>query len=167
MEKISSFQKLEKKILTLSEAIQWRNNMRIQNRSVVFTNGVFDILHHGHLFYLSQAKDLGSTLIVGVNSDESVRRLKGPQRPINALEDRMLQLAALEIIDAVTFFAEDTPMQIISALQPDIHVKGGDYRVEDLPEAAIVHSYQGRVIILNFVNGYSTTATVQKIRESR
>jgi rfaE bifunctional protein nucleotidyltransferase chain/domain len=132
---------------------------------VVFTNGVFDVLHRGHVTYLAQARALGGSLILGLNSDASARRLgKGPDRPLNNELDRAILLAALACIDLVTWFDEDTPQALIAELRPDILVKGGDYDMAKLPESALMASWGGRALALPFVEGYSTTALVQKIR---
>jgi rfaE bifunctional protein nucleotidyltransferase chain/domain len=134
-------------------------------RKLVFTNGVFDILHAGHVQYLQQAKDLGDILVVALNSDESVRMLnKAPDRPINNLEDRMTVIAALRCVDYVLSFSEKTPESLIEKLKPDIHVKGGDYTPEQLPETKIVRSYGGEIIILPFLTGRSTTSVLEKIK---
>lgn len=134
-------------------------------RTLVFTNGVFDILHAGHVQYLEAARALGDLLIVGVNDDESVRRLnKGPERPINPLVDRMAVLAALRCVDGVLAFSEDTPVELISRLRPDIHVKGGDYDAASLPETPVVEAGGGRVVILPLLPGRSTTGIVRKLR---
>ena len=132
-------------------------------KKIVFTNGCFDILHVGHLTYMNEAKRQGDILIVGVNSDESVKRLKGPTRPINSEIDRAEMLSGLKAVDFTVIFAEDTPMEIIDELKPSIHVKGGDYKKEDLPETAVVEKHGGEVRILNFVEGKSTTNIVNKI----
>ena len=132
---------------------------------VVFTNGVFDILHRGHVCYLDQARALGAALIVGVNSDESVRRLhKGPERPLNGIADRLAVLAALASVDLVIPFAEDTPLELIRALHPDVLVKGGDWDMDPLPESALVKSWGGRVLSIPFLVERSTTSLVAKIR---
>jgi D-beta-D-heptose 7-phosphate kinase/D-beta-D-heptose 1-phosphate adenosyltransferase len=136
---------------------------RRQGRRVVFTNGCFDILHRGHISYLSQAKALGDVLIVGVNSDEGIRRLKGPARPINTLEDRLQVLAALSCVDHVISFDEDTPHDLIRSVGPDTFVKGGDYTRETLPEAKLVEELGGRVEILPFLADRSTTTIIAKI----
>ncbi|MDB5350186.1 MAG: bifunctional heptose 7-phosphate kinase/heptose 1-phosphate adenyltransferase [Planctomycetota bacterium] len=133
-------------------------------RRIVFTNGCFDILHRGHITYLGQAKSLGDVLVVGVNSDASLRRLKGPSRPINSQDDRVQVLAALSCVDHLVIFGEDTPSALISALRPDVFVKGGDYTRERLPEAAIVEEFGGEVRILPFVTDRSTTAMIARIR---
>lgn len=134
-------------------------------RPWVFTNGVFDVLHRGHVMYLAQARALGGSLIVGLNSDASARRLgKGPDRPLNNEQDRAIMLAALGAVDLVTWFDEDTPQSLIAELRPDLIVKGGDYDMRTLPETALVESWGGRAQALPFVAGYSTTALVKKIR---
>ena len=136
-------------------------------RPLVFTNGVFDVLHRGHATYLAAARALGASLVVGLNTDASARRLgKGPDRPLNNEEDRAVVMAALEAVSLVTWFDEDTPLQLIDELRPDILVKGGDYDMRRLAESALVESYGGRALALAFVDGYSTTALVQKIRQA-
>lgn len=133
---------------------------------VVFTNGVFDVLHRGHVTYLAQARALGASLVVGLNSDASARRLgKGPDRPLNAEADRAILLAALESVSLVTLFDEDTPVQLLSELRPQLYVKGGDYDMRTLAETALVESWGGRALAIPFVNGYSTTALVSRIRQ--
>ncbi len=132
---------------------------------VVFTNGVFDVLHRGHATYLAQARALGASLVVGVNTDASARRLgKGPDRPLNNEADRATLLAALESVSLVTWFDEDTPVELLRALRPQIYVKGGDYDMRTLAETALVESWGGRALAIPFVAGYSTTALVSRIR---
>jgi D-beta-D-heptose 7-phosphate kinase/D-beta-D-heptose 1-phosphate adenosyltransferase len=138
---------------------------REQGRRVVFTNGCFDILHRGHITYLHRAKALGDVLIVGVNTDEGIRRLKGPQRPINSLEDRLQVLGALSCIDHLIVFDEDTPCNLIKALRPDVFVKGGDYTRERLPEAPLVEELGGIVQILPLVQDKSTTGIIARIQQ--
>ena len=134
-------------------------------RPLVFTNGVFDVMHRGHAIYLAQARDLGASLIVALNTDASARRLgKGPERPLNNEQDRAAMLASMAAVDLVTWFDEDTPRALIGELRPDILVKGGDYDMRKLPETALVESWGGRALALPFVDGYSTTALVRKIR---
>ena len=137
---------------------------REQGRRIVFTNGCFDILHRGHITYLSRAKSLGDVLIVGVNSDSSVRRLKGSLRPINSLEDRVQVLAALSCVDHLMAFDDDTPMRLIEAIRPDVFVKGGDYTRETLPEAPLVERLGGEVQILPYLQDRSTTGIIERIR---
>ena len=134
-------------------------------RPVVFTNGVFDVLHCGHATYLAQARELGASLVVALNTDASARRLgKGPERPLNRQEDRAVLIAALESVSLVTWFDEDTPLELIAQLKPDVLVKGGDYDMDALAETAVVKAYGGRALAIPFVEGYSTTALVRKIR---
>jgi rfaE bifunctional protein nucleotidyltransferase chain/domain len=136
-------------------------------RPVVFTNGVFDILHRGHVSYLDQAASLGAALVVGVNTDESVRRLhKSPERPLNSIDDRLAVLAALASVRLVIPFAEDTPLELIGAVRPDVLVKGGDWIMDHLPESALVRSWGGTVLAIPFLVERSTTALVEKIRSS-
>ncbi len=133
---------------------------------VVFTNGVFDVLHRGHASYLAQARSLGGSLVVALNSDASARRLgKGPDRPLNNELDRAALMAALESVTLVTWFDEDTPLELITELRPDILVKGGDYDMSKLAETKVVEAYGGRAQAIPFVDGYSTTALVKKIRQ--
>ena len=134
---------------------------------VVFTNGVFDVLHRGHATYLAQARALGGSLVVALNTDASARRLgKGPDRPLNNEQDRAVLMAALESVSLVTWFDEDTPTALISELRPDILVKGGDYDMQKLPETKVVEAYGGKALAIPFVDGYSTTALVKKIRSA-
>jgi D-glycero-beta-D-manno-heptose 1-phosphate adenylyltransferase len=134
---------------------------------VVFTNGVFDVLHRGHATYLAQARALGASLVVAINTDASAKRLgKGPDRPLNTEQDRAAMLAALESVSLVTFFDEDTPLELIRELKPAVLVKGGDYDMDKLAEGALVRGYGGKALAIPFVDGYSTTALVKKIRAS-
>lgn len=134
-----------------------------QGKKVVFTNGVFDILHRGHISYLNQAKALGDILIIGVNTDESVKSFKGDRRPLNTLEDRMAVLSGLGAVDHVIEFSERLPNEIIKIVQPSIHVKGGDYTIDQMPEAKVVQELGGKVVILPFVEKRSTTNLIEKI----
>lgn len=146
-------------MLTLDEALAKRAGKRL-----VFTNGVFDILHAGHVTYLAQARALGDLLIVGLNSDASVRLLgKGPDRPINPQADRATVLGALRAVDGVVVFGEPTPEALILALKPEVHVKGGDYDPEQMPETPLVRSYGGEVVILPLVAGRSTTSILDRL----
>jgi len=136
-------------------------------RPLVFTNGVFDILHRGHVSYLAAARALGASLLVGLNSDRSARRLgKGQERPLNRELDRACVLGALQAVDALMLFDEDTPVELLKICRPDLYVKGGDYDIETLAETAMVRSWGGRALALPFVQGYSTTALVQRIHRA-
>lgn len=137
-------------------------------RPLVFTNGVFDILHRGHVSYLAAARALGASLVVGLNSDASARGLgKGPERPLNRELDRACVLCALASVDAVLLFDEATPVELLARVRPDLYVKGGDYDIEALAETALVRSWGGDALALPFVDGYSTTRLVQRIRAER
>jgi rfaE bifunctional protein nucleotidyltransferase chain/domain len=134
-------------------------------KPVVFTNGVFDILHRGHVSYLAQAKSLGKSLVVGVNTDASVRILgKGDDRPLNVESDRLALLAALESVDLVVLFNEPTPVELMAKIKPDIYVKGGDYEIDALAETALVKSWGGKAYAIPFIHDRSTTALLRKIR---
>ena len=155
----------EQKIVTLDALQALRATLP---GPVVFTNGVFDILHRGHVTYLAEARALGACLIVGVNSDSSVRMLgKGDDRPINQEIDRMALLAALGCVDWVIAFTESTPVSLIEALRPDVLVKGGDYQMDTLPESALVRSWGGRVLAIPFQHQRSTTALLRKVRSAQ
>lgn len=152
----------ERKIVSLETLLARRADLP---EPVVFTNGVFDILHRGHVTYLARARALGAFLIVGVNSDASVRMLgKGDDRPINREADRMALLAALADVDAVVCFTDSTPVSMIAALRPDILVKGGDYDMDALPESALVRGWGGRALAIPFEHQRSTTALLRKVR---
>ncbi len=134
-------------------------------RPMVFTNGVFDILHRGHASYLAQARELGASLVVGVNSDASVKMLgKGDDRPINTESDRQALLAALASVDLVALFTEQTPVQLIEKIRPDIYVKGGDYEIDTLPETHVVKTWGGKAVAIPFIYERSTTTLLGKIR---
>lgn len=153
---------LSNKICTSANAIERAKKLP---RPVIFTNGVFDVLHRGHVVYLEQARALGGSLVVALNSDASAKRLgKGPDRPLNNAMDRAVVIAALASTSLVTWFDEDTPLEIIAALKPDVLVKGGDYDMHKLAETKVVEAYGGHAVAIPFVAGYSTTALVQKIR---
>lgn len=153
----------ETKVLELDAAL--RRYGRPRDTRLVFTNGCFDILHRGHVEYLQHARRLGDQLVVGLNGDESVRRLKGVGRPVNSQEDRAAVLAALAAVDAVVLFHDDTPRQLIEALLPDVLVKGGDYRAEDIVGAAEVEAAGGRVVVGPLVPGKSTTSILHRAHE--
>lgn len=163
---MSVFNHIEQKIQTLEQLHKTVTGWRAAGERIVFTNGCFDILHYGHLHYLAAARDLGNRLVIGLNSAGSVRRLKGPSRPINDEATRAHLLAALEMVDAVIFFEEDTPLELIRAVEPDVLVKGGDWRPDQIVGAGFVMARGGSVHSLPFVEGYSTTRIEQKIRNS-
>ncbi|WP_309670928.1 D-glycero-beta-D-manno-heptose 1-phosphate adenylyltransferase [Gemmatimonas sp.] len=147
--------------MTLEAAASWRRTVR---GAVVFTNGVFDLLHPGHVDVLDRARREGAALIVGINSDASVKRLKGPERPIRTASERAVVLAALEAVDAVVLFEEDTPIELVRALEPDVIVKGGDYSPDTIVGADLVTARGGRVVVIPLVDGHSTTSTIEKLR---
>ncbi len=151
------------KEMSLDQLVTWREGMRARKRSVVWTNGVFDVLHVGHLHSLRAARGFGDVLVVGVNSDASVRANKGPSRPIYASDERVELLAALEIVDAILVFDEQTPERVLSVLKPDVHVKGADYADKPIPERAIVEAYGGRVELVPLVPGRSSTDTLARL----
>ena len=158
-------------ISTLSDKICNRTDLLASvarlPRPVVFTNGVFDVLHRGHVMYLAQARALGASLVVALNTDASAKRLgKGADRPLNNEADRAWVMAALASTSLVTWFDEDTPLELITELRPDLLVKGGDYDMRKLAETAVVESYGARALAIPFVDGYSTTALVKKIRRN-
>nr|WP_246600913.1 adenylyltransferase/cytidyltransferase family protein [Candidimonas humi] len=156
--------RFESKVLSREACVAAVRSGSLQ-RPLVFTNGVFDILHRGHATYLDAAAQLGATLVVAVNTDDSARRLgKGPERPLNSMSDRAALLAALACVTVVTSFDEDTPQALIEQLRPDIIVKGGDYDMQSLPETASVQSWGGRAVAIPFEYERSTTALVRKIR---
>ncbi len=157
---------IENKIQDWIPAKQTVEQWQAQGEAVVFTNGCFDLLHYGHLHYLMDARQLGQRLIIGLNSAASVSRLKGPHRPINDERTRQYQLAALAFVDLVVVFEQDTPLDLITALQPDILVKGGDWQPEQIVGADVVQAKGGQVMSLPFVPGYSTTLIEQKIKQS-
>lgn len=156
---------IQNKIFTLHQLIFQIASWRVLGKKVAFTNGCFDILHEGHIFSLSQAAQEADYLIVAVNSDASTKRLKGLERPINNEKSRAILLANLAIVDAVVIFEEDTPLQIISTLLPDVLVKGGDYTLEQIVGAKEVTANGGRVVINPIFEGFSTTGIVEKIKK--
>ena len=152
-------------VLTRDAAARALRAARRRRETVVFTNGCFDLLHRGHVQYLGQAKALGDILVVGLNSDDSVRQLKGPERPLNAQEDRAQVLAALEVVDYVCLFGEQTPAQLIAAVVPDVLVKGGDYRTEEIVGRDTVQAAGGQVVVVEQLAGFSTQEIIERIRQ--
>ena len=153
-------------ILDRSQLAQHCADLRAAGKRVVFTNGCFDILHRGHVTYLQCARELGDVLVVGLNTDDSVRKLKGPSRPINNEDDRAAVLDALRSVDFVCLFAEETPLELISACLPSVLVKGGDYTPDTVVGADVVQAHGGSVQILQFVEGKSTSSIIEKISKS-
>ncbi|MCE3008905.1 MAG: D-glycero-beta-D-manno-heptose 1-phosphate adenylyltransferase [Bacteroidetes bacterium] len=151
------------KIISAEQAARWAAAWRLLSRPVVFTNGCFDLLHAGHVQYLQQAANLGQYLIVGLNDDASVQRLKGPKRPINTLKDRALVLAGLGFVAAVVPFGEDTPLSLIKLIRPDILAKGADYEIENIVGAKEVMGWGGRVERMPLLPGRSTTALIERL----
>jgi D-glycero-beta-D-manno-heptose 1-phosphate adenylyltransferase len=165
---MSRLDHLKSKIYTSVELIDKQLNIwRFQGKKIVFTNGCFDLLHFGHVDYLSEAADLGDILIVGLNTDDSVKMLKGPKRPVNGQESRSFMLASLSFVSAVILFEEETPIKLIKFIKPDVLVKGSDYKPEEMVGYDFVTSYNGTVKAIDLIPGYSTTNILQKIIESR
>jgi D-glycero-beta-D-manno-heptose 1-phosphate adenylyltransferase len=161
---ISAPQPVKEKIVSLETLLAELEKQRAGGRKIVFTNGCFDIIHPGHIFYMEDARKCGDLLVVGLNSDDSVRRLKGPTRPLNPQEDRAVQLAGLASVNYVTYFTEDTPIDLIKAVKPDVLVKGGDWTIENIVGSDFVMKSGGKVYSLPFRGSYSTTGLIEKIR---
>ncbi|HAD83080.1 MAG: hypothetical protein A2509_01820 [Candidatus Edwardsbacteria bacterium RIFOXYD12_FULL_50_11] len=157
---------MDQKIITLPELSAIRQRVKKEHKKVVFTNGVFDLLHRGHVEYLQKARQLGDMLIIGLNSDASVHAIKGPQRPLVSQEDRATVLAALACVDHIVYFDEDTPAELIEAILPDILVKGADYSIEQIVGAEAVLKNGGQVIPIELTPGRSTSELIRKIAES-
>jgi D-glycero-beta-D-manno-heptose 1-phosphate adenylyltransferase len=160
------FETLKNKLFTAASLNLFCNQLRKEKKKLVFTNGCFDLIHLGHIDYLSKAADLGDMLIIGLNSDRSVQQLKGPGRPIQDQMSRQMQLAAFEFVDAIVLFDEETPYLLINEIKPDILVKGGDYKADEIVGADIMKKNGGKVVVLPFVKGYSTSAIETKIIEN-
>jgi D-beta-D-heptose 7-phosphate kinase/D-beta-D-heptose 1-phosphate adenosyltransferase len=156
---------VNRKIISVPEMIRIVAQWRLLGKTVAFTNGIFDILHKGHIYSLSQAAKEADYLVVGLNADSSARKLKGEERPINDEQSRALLLASLVIVDAVVLFEEDTPRELIKIIMPDVLVKGGDYTVEEIAGSKEVIENGGRVVINPIIEGYSTTAIIGKIQK--
>jgi len=163
---MKSVDAISKKIFSLQELQKQVASWRVTNKTIAFTNGCFDILHEGHIFSLTEAAKEADFLIIGVNSDASVKKLKGPERPISNEKSRSLLLSNLAIVDAVIVFNEDTPLELIKALLPDVIVKGGDYTIEQIVGSKEVITNGGRVVINPIVEGFSTTGIIQQIKSS-
>lgn len=156
---------IEKKILSIDAAKALISSWKVTGKTVAFTNGCFDILHQGHLFSIAQAAKEADYLVLGLNADASIKRLKGPERPINSTESRALVMANLVLVDAVVVFEEDTPYELIKTLMPDVLVKGGDYTIDTIVGAKEVIANGGKVIINPIVEGFSTTNIIEKIKK--
>ena len=156
--------KLKAKIFHIEDFTQILKEWKSDGNKIVFTNGCFDLIHLGHLEILARSADLGNKLIVGINSDKSIRRIKGKSRPIIEEDSRAKQLAAIEFIDAVILFNEDTPYDLISFINPDIITKGGDYKKNDIVGNQLINKEQGEVVIIPLTQGYSTTSILEKIK---
>ena len=154
---------IKNKLLSREDLETKLSEWRSLKKNIVFTNGCFDILHRGHVEYLAQASDLGDKLIVGLNTDASVKRLKGESRPVNDEQSRALLLSALQFVDAVVLFGEDTPYELIKQVQPDVLVKGNDYRAEEIVGYDIVTAKGGKVLTINLVEGFSTTNIIKRM----
>ena len=150
-------------LLDVSDAVAWREELRAENKTVVFTNGCFDVLHAGHIEYLAWARAQGDALIVGLNEDESVQRIKGAARPILPFAQRATLLRALRSVDVVVGFGERTPEMLLDRIRPDVHVKSDQYREEELPERSVVLQHGGRIALAPHVAGASTTETIGRI----
>lgn len=159
-------EKIYDKILNRESLEEKLNLWRKEGKTIVFSNGCFDILHRGHVEYLSKAADLGDILIIGLNTDASVKRIKGPSRPVNDEKARAVVLAALEFVDAIMFFDEDTPYNLIKNVQPDVLVKGKDYKAEDIVGYDIVTNKGGKVETIELVEGFSTTNILKHFNQS-
>lgn len=156
---------IQRRIFSKDALLKQRNVWESMGKKVVFTNGCFDILHHGHLDLIAQAADMGNVLVVGLNTDASVKRLKGPDRPINNEADRLFQMASLLCVDAVCLFDEDTPKELIELVRPHVLVKGGDYTIDKIVGADYVQAHGGSVEIVPFVQGYSTSSLIDTIKK--
>ena len=161
---MSHLNKLNNKIYSLEELENKVNAWKQAGEDVVFTNGCFDIIHRGHIEVLAQTADLGDRLIIGLNSDSSIQKLKGEDRPIIDEQARAILLAALSFVDAVILFPEDTPINLIKILKPDVLAKGGDYKIETIIGHKEVQDYNGEVTLVPFIDGYSTTSIIEKIK---
>jgi D-glycero-beta-D-manno-heptose 1-phosphate adenylyltransferase len=160
---MNTYKRLENKILTRNELEDILRQIREKKLTIVFTNGCFDILHKGHIRYLADASELADVFIVGLNADSSIKRIKGPNRPLQDQESRAISLSALVFVDYVVLFGEDTPLELLRIIKPNVLVKGGDYQVEAIVGYDLVNSYGGQVITLPLVKGYSTTSIIKKI----
>lgn len=156
---------IQSKIIDINNLEPILTYWKLKNRKIVFTNGCFDIIHRGHVEYLAQAANYGNELIVGVNTDSSIQRLKGPTRPVQDQIARAIIMASLQFVSAVILFDEDTPYELIKKIQPDVLIKGSDYSIEDIVGYDIVKAKGGEVVTIDFVEGYSTTSIIEKLKQ--
>ena len=157
---------IQSKIIDINELDPLLTYWNLKNQKIVFTNGCFDILHRGHVEYLAQAASQGDVLVVGLNTDNSVRRIKGESRPVQDEYARAVLMASLSFVSAVVLFDEDTPYNLIKRVQPDVLVKGSDYKVEDIVGYDIVKAKRGKVVTIDFIDGYSTTSIIEKLKKN-
>jgi len=151
------------KVLSLKKIVEIRKELKREGKKVVFTNGCFDILHKGHVYLLKRAKKLGDVLIVGLNSDSSIKRIKGEKRPIFSTRDRAFVLSAIDVVDYIVIFNEDTPLKLIKAIEPDVLVKGADWDMKSIVGREIVEGLGGRVVRIPVLKGFSTTSIIQRL----
>ena len=163
---MNQVKRLQSKILSVTALENQLEKWRSENEKIVFTNGCFDLLHLGHVDYLAKARDLGDRLIVGLNSDASIKHIKGPSRPINNEQSRAALLAGMTYVDAVVLFNEETPINLISEVMPAVLVKGGDYKIKEIVGHEVVLNNGGEVCSIDFVEGYSSSALIEKIKAS-
>lgn len=161
---MNNFEYINSKILDEESLIRQLAIWRFLSKKIVFTNGCFDIIHLGHIVYLSRAKDLGDILLIGLNTDDSVKRLKGNNRPVNNEQERAMLLASLRFVDGIILFSEDTPYELIKKTEPDILVKGSDYKKDEIVGADIIKKYGGELVTIDFLEGYSTSSVLDKIK---
>jgi rfaE bifunctional protein nucleotidyltransferase chain/domain len=162
MDKLNSIQS---KIININNIEQYVNDCNIKDQKIVFTNGCFDILHRGHVEYLAQAADQGDILIIGVNTDSSVKKIKGETRPVQDEYARAILLASLSFVSAIVLFDEDTPYNLINRIQPDVLIKGSDYSINDIVGSDIVIAKGGKVITIDYIEGYSTSCIIEKLKK--
>ena len=163
---MNQISRLQSKILSFSTLENQLKKWRKANEKIVFTNGCFDLLHLGHVNYLAKARDLGNRLVIGLNTDASIRRLKGSTRPVKDEQSRLALLAGMAFVDAVVLFDEETPINLISMIRPNVLVKGGDYKIKDIVGHEIVLNSGGKVCTIDFVDGYSSSALIEKVKTS-
>jgi len=162
---MQNLENINRKVLEITDLKRQLSIWKFFGKKIVFTNGCFDIVHLGHLDYLSKAKDLGDILLVGLNTDESVKQIKGSHRPVTDQQARAIFLASLKFVDGVILFSETTPFNLIKEIKPDVLVKGSDYQINDIVGADIVAENGGKIITLDFLEGYSTTSIIKKLKE--